>query len=154
MDTVLIERSACPRNQPCWSFRESLIEHVILPVLPPDMVDDQLKVYVNPTGRFVIGGPMGDSGVTGRKIIVDTYGGMGRHGGSMHDLDQGMFSGIGPFSLDVGESMTIVFVRDTPVIVLRVSSVRREREGGLIERNRRLHPALMYCLLSYPTLPM
>ena len=57
------------------------------------MVDDKIKVYVNPTGRFVIGGPMGDSGVTGRKIIVDTYGGMGRHGG-------GAFSGKDPTKVD------------------------------------------------------
>ncbi len=67
-------------------IRAAIIEHVINPVLPADMVDDALKIFVNPTGRFVIGGPMGDAGVTGRKIIVDTYGGMGRHGG-------GAFSG-------------------------------------------------------------
>jgi S-adenosylmethionine synthetase len=57
------------------------------------MVDDKLKIFVNPTGRFVIGGPMGDAGVTGRKIIVDTYGGMGRHGG-------GAFSGKDPTKVD------------------------------------------------------
>ena len=57
-----------------------------MPTLPADMVDDKIKVFVNPTGRFVVGGPMGDAGLTGRKIIVDTYGGMGRHGG-------GAFSG-------------------------------------------------------------
>lgn len=61
-------------------------KHVIDPVLPPALVDSELKVFVNPTGEFVIGGPLGDSGLTGRKIIVDTYGGMGRHGG-------GAFSG-------------------------------------------------------------
>lgn len=65
---------------------EGLMEEVIGPTLPKDLVDKDLKVYVNPTGRFVIGGPMGDAGVTGRKIIVDSYGGMGRHGG-------GAFSG-------------------------------------------------------------
>ena len=64
-----------------------------MPVLPPEMVDDDLKIYVNPTGRFVIGGPQGDAGVTGRKIIVDTYGGMGRHGG-------GAFSGKDPTKVD------------------------------------------------------
>ncbi len=74
-------------------IRESLTEHVIAPILPEGMVDSQLKVFVNPTGRFVIGGPMGDSGVTGRKIIVDTYGGMGRHGG-------GAFSGKDPTKVD------------------------------------------------------
>jgi S-adenosylmethionine synthetase len=74
-------------------IRERVIEQVIMPVLPPEMVDSQLKVYVNPTGRFVIGGPLGDSGLTGRKIIVDTYGGMGRHGG-------GCFSGKDPTKVD------------------------------------------------------
>ena len=54
---------------------------MVLPILPADMVDDKMKYYVNPTGRFVIGGPQGDTGVTGRKIIVDTYGGYSRHGG-------------------------------------------------------------------------
>ncbi len=67
-------------------IRQGIIDHVIMPVLPRDMVDDELRIFVNPTGRFVIGGPMGDAGLTGRKIIVDTYGGMGRHGG-------GAFSG-------------------------------------------------------------
>ncbi len=67
-------------------IRQGIIDEVILPVLPRDMVDDDLIVFVNPTGRFVIGGPKGDAGLTGRKIIVDTYGGMGRHGG-------GAFSG-------------------------------------------------------------
>ncbi|HSO26682.1 MAG TPA: methionine adenosyltransferase [Anaerolineales bacterium] len=75
------------------SIREALIEMVIQPTLPADMVDEQLKIYVNPTGRFVIGGPQGDSGLTGRKIIVDTYGGMGRHGG-------GAFSGKDPTKVD------------------------------------------------------
>ena len=64
-----------------------------MPVLPAEMVDEGMKIFVNPTGRFVIGGPMGDAGVTGRKIIVDTYGGMGRHGG-------GAFSGKDPTKVD------------------------------------------------------
>jgi S-adenosylmethionine synthetase len=64
-----------------------------MPILPEELVDDDLKIYVNPTGRFVIGGPMGDAGLTGRKIIVDTYGGMGRHGG-------GAFSGKDPTKVD------------------------------------------------------
>jgi len=74
-------------------IRESVIEHVMMPSLPEDLVDDKLKIFVNPTGRFVIGGPLGDSGMTGRKIIVDTYGGMGRHGG-------GCFSGKDPTKVD------------------------------------------------------
>ena len=61
-------------------IRPDLIEHVIKPVTP-SMADDDYAVHINPTGRFVIGGPVGDAGLTGRKIIVDTYGGMGRHGG-------------------------------------------------------------------------
>jgi S-adenosylmethionine synthetase len=67
-------------------IRQGLIEYVISPVLPAELVDEKLRIYTNPTGRFVVGGPMGDAGLTGRKIIVDTYGGMGRHGG-------GAFSG-------------------------------------------------------------
>lgn len=74
-------------------IRAGLIEHVINPVLPKELVDEDMKIFTNPTGRFVIGGPMGDSGVTGRKIIVDTYGGMGRHGG-------GAFSGKDPTKVD------------------------------------------------------
>jgi len=74
-------------------IKEGVIEEIIKPVLPPELVDDDLIVYVNPTGRFVVGGPMGDAGVTGRKIIVDTYGGMGRHGG-------GCFSGKDPTKVD------------------------------------------------------
>ena len=85
VDTVLISTQHAPEISQ-EDIRAAIIEHVINPVLPEDMVDDKLKIYVNPTGRFVIGGPMGDAGVTGRKIIVDTYGGVGRHGG-------GAFSG-------------------------------------------------------------
>ena len=85
IQTVLISTQHAPeidQNE----IREELMENVIMYTLPGEMVDNKLKVYTNPTGRFVVGGPMGDAGVTGRKIIVDTYGGMGRHGG-------GAFSG-------------------------------------------------------------
>ena len=85
IDTVLVSTQHAPDISQ-EEIRAQVIEHIIMPVLPADMVDDELKIYVNPTGRFVIGGPLGDAGVTGRKIIVDTYGGMGRHGG-------GAFSG-------------------------------------------------------------
>ncbi len=92
VDTVLVSTQHAPDVSHA-EISESITEHVIMPVLPPEMVDDQIKVFVNPTGRFVIGGPMGDAGVTGRKIIVDTYGGMGRHGG-------GAFSGKDPTKVD------------------------------------------------------
>jgi S-adenosylmethionine synthetase len=74
-------------------IHEAIREDVIAKALPKKLVDAKTKIYINPTGRFVIGGPMGDSGVTGRKIIVDTYGGMGRHGG-------GAFSGKDPSKVD------------------------------------------------------
>ena len=74
-------------------IREDIIDLVIKPIIPADMMDAQTKIFVNPTGRFVIGGPQGDSGLTGRKIIVDTYGGYSRHGG-------GAFSGKDPSKVD------------------------------------------------------
>jgi S-adenosylmethionine synthetase len=80
----MCRKTRSPRSSPTRSS---------CPTLPENMVDKNLKVYVNPTGRFVVGGPMGDAGVTGRKIIVDTYGGMGRHGG-------GAFSGKDPTKVD------------------------------------------------------
>jgi len=92
VDTVLISTQHAPeigQNE----IREAIIDNVIYPIIPEHLRDKDLKIFVNPTGRFVIGGPMGDAGVTGRKIIVDTYGGMGRHGG-------GCFSGKDPTKVD------------------------------------------------------
>jgi S-adenosylmethionine synthetase len=92
VDTVLVSTQHAP-NISQEEIRQAVIDHVIMPVLPLEMVDDKIKIFVNPTGRFVIGGPQGDAGVTGRKIIVDSYGGMGRHGG-------GAFSGKDPTKVD------------------------------------------------------
>src|SRR5688500_2373218 len=92
IDTVLISTQHAPDVSQA-EIVETVTEQIIIPMLPEGMVDNDLKVYVNPTGRFVVGGPMGDAGVTGRKIIVDTYGGMGRHGG-------GAFSGKDPSKVD------------------------------------------------------
>ncbi|MDI9514425.1 MAG: methionine adenosyltransferase [Clostridiaceae bacterium] len=74
-------------------LQKDIMEYVIRPVIPQHLLDDRTRYYINPTGRFVVGGPQGDSGLTGRKIIVDTYGGMGRHGG-------GAFSGKDPTKVD------------------------------------------------------
>lgn len=92
VDTVLISTQHSPDVSQA-EITETVIEQIIMPSLPADMVDKNIKIFVNPTGRFVVGGPLGDAGVTGRKIIVDTYGGMGRHGG-------GAFSGKDPTKVD------------------------------------------------------
>ncbi len=92
VDTALISTQHAPEISQ-EEIRELIIKHVITPILPEEMVDDKLKILVNPTGRFVTGGPLGDAGLTGRKIIVDTYGGMARHGG-------GAFSGKDPSKVD------------------------------------------------------
>src|SRR6478752_4322572 len=75
------------------TVKEAVMEEVVKPILPAKLVSNKTKFFINPTGRFVVGGPMGDSGLTGRKIIVDSYGGMGRHGG-------GAFSGKDPSKVD------------------------------------------------------
>lgn len=92
IDAVLISTQHAPEIDND-QIRQSLIDEVIMPVLPQELIDEKLRIFVNPTGRFVVGGPMGDAGLTGRKIIVDTYGGMGRHGG-------GAFSGKDPTKVD------------------------------------------------------
>jgi len=85
VDTVLISTQHAPEIS-SEQIREDVLEHVVRAIIPPHMLDERTKYYVNPTGRFVVGGPLGDAGLTGRKIIVDTYGGIARHGG-------GAFSG-------------------------------------------------------------
>ena len=92
VDTVVIS-SQHADDVSLEQIRKDVIENVIKPVIPAEFMDEETKIYVNPTGRFVIGGPMGDSGLTGRKIIVDTYGGYSRHGG-------GAFSGKDPTKVD------------------------------------------------------
>ena len=92
IDTVVISTQHAPEVSHA-QLREEVIEHVIKPTLPPALLDAKTKYHINPTGRFVVGGPQGDCGLTGRKIIVDTYGGMGRHGG-------GAFSGKDPTKVD------------------------------------------------------
>ena len=85
------------------TIRRDIINNVILPIIPAEMMDDNTKIYVNPTGRFVIGGPNGDTGLTGRKIIVDTYGGYSRHGG-------GAFSGKDPTKVDRSASYAARYI--------------------------------------------
>ncbi|MEX2170686.1 MAG: methionine adenosyltransferase [Pirellulales bacterium] len=92
IDTVVVSTQHSP-NVTNEEIRRYIIDEVIKPVLPVDMTDGDIKYHINPTGRFVVGGPHGDCGLTGRKIIVDTYGGWGRHGG-------GAFSGKDPTKVD------------------------------------------------------
>ena len=92
LDAIVVS-SQHDENVTLEQIREDIIREVIVPTVPASMIDGETKIYVNPTGRFVIGGPMGDSGLTGRKIIVDTYGGYSRHGG-------GAFSGKDPTKVD------------------------------------------------------
>jgi S-adenosylmethionine synthetase len=92
IDTIVISNQHSP-NVSNEEIRKSIIEKVIEPTLPQEFVKGEIKTHINPTGLFVVGGPVGDCGLTGRKIIVDTYGGMGRHGG-------GAFSGKDPSKVD------------------------------------------------------
>ena len=92
VDTIVISTQHAPEAT-LDQIREDMMKHVVAPIVPADLLDDNTKYYINPTGRFVIGGPQGDSGLTGRKIIVDTYGGSAPHGG-------GAFSGKDPTKVD------------------------------------------------------
>ncbi|MBR5914544.1 MAG: methionine adenosyltransferase [Selenomonadaceae bacterium] len=102
IDTIVVSTQHNPEVG-IEQIRNDVIKYVINPILPEDLLTDNIKIFVNPTGRFVVGGPQGDSGLTGRKIIVDTYGGMARHGG-------GAFSGKDPTKVDRSASYAARYV--------------------------------------------
>ena len=102
IDAIVVSSQHSP-DVALTTIREDVIKYVIKPIVPAEMVDAGTKIYVNPTGRFVIGGPCGDTGLTGRKIIVDTYGGYSRHGG-------GAFSGKDPTKVDRSASYAARYV--------------------------------------------
>jgi S-adenosylmethionine synthetase len=102
VDTVVISSQHNP-DVTYENLKESIIEEVVNKVIPADLLDENTKYFINPTGRFVVGGPMGDCGLTGRKIIVDTYGGQGSHGG-------GAFSGKDPSKVDRSASYMARYV--------------------------------------------
>ena len=102
IDTVVISSQHDP-DVSLDKIREDIINNVIVPTIPSELLDDATKIYVNPTGRFVVGGPHGDSGLTGRKIIVDTYGGYSRHGA-------GCFSGKDPTKVDRSASYAARYI--------------------------------------------
>ena len=102
VDTIVVSTQHSPEVE-LATIREDIIKYVITPVVGAELMDDATKIYVNPTGRFVIGGPSGDTGLTGRKIIVDTYGGYSRHGG-------GAFSGKDPTKVDRSASYAARYI--------------------------------------------
>lgn len=102
IDAIVVSSQHCS-DVNLETIRNDIIEKVILPIVPSNMIDDSTKIFVNPTGRFVIGGPNGDAGLTGRKIIVDTYGGYSRHGG-------GAFSGKDPTKVDRSASYAARYI--------------------------------------------
>lgn len=102
VDTVVVSAQHAP-DVTYENLKESIIEEVVRKVIPAELLDEKTKYFINPTGRFVVGGPMGDCGLTGRKIIVDTYGGQGSHGG-------GAFSGKDPSKVDRSASYMARYV--------------------------------------------
>ena len=102
VDTVVVSTQHSPEVE-LETIRKDIIENVINAIVPAELLDENTKIYVNPTGRFVIGGPSGDTGLTGRKIIVDTYGGYSRHGG-------GAFSGKDPTKVDRSASYAARYI--------------------------------------------
>ncbi|MBQ7356204.1 MAG: methionine adenosyltransferase [Clostridia bacterium] len=102
VDTIVVSTQHAPEVS-AEEIRRDIVDKVILPIVPRELLDGKVNIYVNPTGRFVIGGPQGDTGLTGRKIIVDTYGGYSRHGG-------GAFSGKDPTKVDRSASYAARYV--------------------------------------------
>ena len=102
VDAIVVSTQHAPEAEQD-QIREDVINQVIRPVVPADLIDANTKFFINPTGRFVVGGPMGDAGLTGRKIIVDTYGGIARHGG-------GAFSGKDPTKVDRSAAYAVRYV--------------------------------------------
>ncbi len=105
IDTIVVSTQHHPEITQDQIVR-NIKEHVIQPVVPAELIDENTKYFINPTGRFVIGGPQGDAGLTGRKIIVDTYGGYARHGG-------GAFSGKDPTKVDRSAAYAARYVAKT-----------------------------------------
>lgn len=166
IDTIVISTQHAP-DIPQKTIREDMIEHVIKAVLPSQFIDENTKYLINPTGRFVIGGPQGDAGLTGRKIIVDTYGGMARHGG-------GAFSGKDPTKVDrsaayaaryVAKNIVAAGLADKceiqlayaigvarPVSILvdtfGTGKINEEQIVNLIEKNFELRPAGIIDMLN------
>ena len=139
---------ACRRRSATEELRADILKHVIQAVIPAELLDADTKYHINPTGRFVIGGPMGDTGLTGRKIIVDTYGGMGRHGG-------GAFSGKDPTKVDRSAAYMARYIAKNIVAAGLAEALRsaarlcdRRRRAGqragryLRHRQGRLEPTL------------
>lgn len=132
VDKVLISTQHHP-DIPNEQIRAEIIEHVIKPSLGGDYFRDEIEIFVNPTGRFVIGGPQGDAGLTGRKIIVDTYGGMGRHGG-------GAFSGKDPTKVDRSACYMMRYVAKNIV----AAGLARKCETQVAYAIGRAHPLSVY----------
>ncbi len=108
------------------SLQEAVMEEIIKPILPTEWLNASTKFFINPTGRFVIGGPMGDCGLTGRKIIVDTYGGMARHGG-------GAFSGKDPSKVDRSAAYAARYVAKN---IVAAGPGRSLRNSGFLRYRR------------------
>ena len=118
IETIVVSSQHAPEIS-LEQIKKDIVEYVIKPVVPKELLDDNTKYYINPTGRFVIGGPQGDSGLTGRKIIVDTYGGYSRHGG-------GAFSGKDPSKVDRSAAYAARYIAKNIVCLLYTSPSPRD----------------------------